>query len=65
MTQKLVKLKKNTDHNHSNIYITRQEFNKLTAESFDGKPEILASNDDIDEFLGKPDFDDKLKNLTN
>ena len=60
-----MKLKKNADHNHNNIYITTKEFNKLTAESFDGKQEISATNDDIDEFLGKPDFDDKLKNLTN
>ena len=31
MTQKLVKLKKNTDHDHVK-YITTQEFNKLTSE---------------------------------
>ena len=37
MTQKLMKLKKITDHNHTNNYITTQGFNKLTAENLASK----------------------------
>ena len=47
MTQKLVKLKI-TDHNHGK-YITTQEFDKLTAESF--KERLKQGN-----LLTKTDF---------
>ena len=54
-----------TDHDHSNIYITTQKFNKLTSENFAATiaQANLASKHDIDNFLKKADFDDKLKNL--
>ena len=51
MTQKLVKLKI-TDHNHGK-YITTQEFDKLTAESF--KERLKQGN-----LLSKTDFESKL-----
>ena len=42
-----------TDHDHSNKFITTQEFNKLTAENFDArlKQANLATKPDIDDFV--------------
>ena len=56
--------KKNTDHDHSNTYITTKEFNKLTAENLPArlKQANLATKVDINDFVYKTDFDDKLKN---
>ena len=34
MTQKLLKLKNDTDHDNGNKYITTQEFNRLTGDNF-------------------------------
>ena len=54
-----------TDHNHDK-YITTQEFNKLTSESFTVrlKQANLASKNDIANFVSKTDFDNKLKDVT-
>ena len=48
MTPKLVKSKKNLDHDHGNKYITTQEINRLTAENLAArlKQENLARKDD-------------------
>ena len=58
------KKKKNTDHDHSNTYITTKEFNKLTAENLPArlKHANLVTKVDINDFVDKTDFDDKLKN---
>ena len=58
-------LKKNTDHDHSNKYITRPEFNKLTSQNFVGRlaQANLASKNGIAVLVKKTDFDDKLKIL--
>ena len=52
--------KKSTDHDLSNKYIPTQ---KLTAENFPArsKQANLAIKADIDDFVEKTDFDDKLK----
>ena len=52
--QKLVKLKK---------CISTEKLDKLTAENFAAllKPERLSTKDDIDDFVEKTDFDDRLK----
>ena len=49
MKQKLVKLEKIADHDHSNKYNTIQEFNNLTAESFAARlvQGNLASKNDL------------------
>ena len=54
--------KKIIDHGK---YITTQEFNKLTSEDFAArlKQAILASKNDITDFVKKTDFDKKLKNI--
>ena len=54
-----------TDHNHDK-YITAQEFNKVTSESFTVrlKQANLASKNDIANFVNKTDFDNKLKDVT-
>ena len=56
--------KKILDHDHDK-YITTQEFNILTAEHFATrlKQVNLATKADIDNFIEKTDFDDKLKKL--
>ena len=54
------------DHsNHSNNSITKQELNKLTAQSFDARlvQANLASKNDIAALIKMTDFDDKLKYL--
>ena len=55
--------KKTSGRDHSNKYITTQEF-KLKAENFAARSAEanLASKKDIDDFMKKIDFDDKLKN---
>ena len=65
MTQKLIKLKNITDHDHSNKFITTQEFDMLTTESFVSKlaQANLASKNDIAALVKKTDLDDKLKKL--
>ena len=54
------------DHsNHSNNSITKQELNKLTAQSFDARlvQANLAIKNDIAALIKMTDFDDKLKYL--
>ena len=55
-------LKKITDHDPSNKYITAQEFNQLISENFAAilVQEKLATKADIADFIKKTDFDDKL-----
>ena len=62
---KIMKLKKTTDQDHSNKYITAKEFNKLKSENFASRlaQANLASKNDIANFVKTTDFDDKLKNL--
>ena len=52
--QKLIKLKK---------CISTEKLDKLTAENFAAllKQERLSTKDDIDDFVEKTDFDDRLK----
>ena len=52
------------DYDHC-IYITTQEFNKLTAENFIARlgKSNLANKNDIANFVKKTNFDNKLKNL--
>ena len=47
------------------MYITTQEFNKVTSEKFATrlKQSNLVTKADIDDFVKKTDFDDKLKKL--
>ena len=49
-----------------NILLTTQEFNKLTSEDFTQrlKQENLGSKTDIANFVKKPDFNIKPKNVT-
>ena len=51
-----------TDHDHD---IPTQEFNTFTTENFvqDQHKQIQLEKNDIDDFVRKVDFDDKLKNL--
>ena len=65
ITQKLVKLKKDSNHDHNNKYITTQEFNTLMSETFASRlrQENLATKGDFANFRTKTDFDDKLKKL--
>ena len=60
-----MKLKKITDHHHDK-YITTPEFNKLTAENFAArlKQINLATKSDIDNFVKKTDFGNKLRDVT-
>ena len=50
------------DHDHINKYITTQKYDRLTAENIIGRLEQakLATKADIDNFIEKTDFDDKL-----
>ena len=59
-------IKTDTDNDHSNKYITTQEFNNLTTENFAArlKQANLTTKAGIDDFVEKTDFDDKLKNLS-
>ena len=52
------------NHDHDR-YITAQEINKLTSETFAVRlaQVNLTTKADIDYFVGMADFDDKLKNL--
>ena len=45
--------------------VTTQDFNKLTSSDFTArlKQANLSTKVDIDDFIEKTDFDDKLKNL--
>ena len=60
-----MKLKKITDHDHSNKYITTQEFNTLTSQNVATRlaRANLAIKNKIADFLKKTDFNDKLTNL--
>ena len=53
MTQKLVKLKKKTNCNHSNKHITAQNLNKLNTENFKARllQVKLATEADIAGFI--------------
>ena len=58
-----MKLKKKiTDYDHSNKYITTQEFNKLTSENFAAKLKQVnfTSKTDIAKFVSTTDFDNNL-----
>ena len=57
--------KKILDHDHSK-YITTQEFKKLTVENFTARisQAKLATKANIDDFVEKTDFDNKLKKLS-
>ena len=62
---KVIKIeKKITDHDH-NKYITTQEFNKLTSETFAARlsQANLASKNNIAALVKMTDFHDKLENL--
>ena len=56
--------KKITDHDH-NKYITTQEFNKLTSETFVARlsQANLASKNNTTALVKETNFDDKLENL--
>ena len=60
-----VEKKATTDHDHAK-YVTTQEFNKLTSESFAARlaQANSANKNDTANFVKKRDFDDKLKNLS-
>ena len=60
-----MKLKKITDHDHSNKYITTQEFNKSTAQNFAARlaQANLATKNDIAALVKQTHFGDKLKTL--
>ena len=47
--------KKITDHDHSNMYITTQKFNKLTVDNFADrlKQAISGSKSDVADFVKK------------
>ena len=61
MTQKQGKLKKNSDHDHSNKDITKQELNTLAVDfAARLKQANLATKADIDHFVEKTNFNDKL-----
>ena len=55
--------KKITDHDHNNKYLTTQKFKKWTAKCFPGrlKQANLATEADIDDFVEKTNFDEKVK----
>ena len=57
--------KKNTDHDHSNKYITTWEFDKLKSENFALRltQTNLASKNDMAIFVKETDSNDKLKYL--
>ena len=58
--------KKNiTDYDHSNKYITTQEFNKLTSQNLASRiaQANLANKNDITALVKKKDFEDKLEHL--
>ena len=59
ITQKLVKLKRKYQIIFIEIYITTQEFNKFTKDSFAArvKQASLASGSNIADFIKKTDFD--------
>ena len=62
---KVIKIeKKITDHDH-NKYITTQEFNKLTSETFAARlsQADLASKNNTAALVKETNFDDKLENL--
>ena len=52
-----------TDHDHNDKYVTTQEFYKLMSENVAAKLKQgnLETKADIDDFLWKTDFDDKIK----
>ena len=54
-----------TDHDHNNKYIPTPESNKITAEDFAARLKLvnLANKANIDDFIEKTDFDNKLRNL--
>ena len=56
--QKLVNLKKNTNSDHSNKYITTQEFNKLMSQHFSARlaQANRASKNYIANFVKKDRF---------
>ena len=65
ITQQLKKLKKVTDLDHSNKYITTEEFNKLMSQNFAARlaQANLASKNGIAALVKTTEFDDKLKDL--
>ena len=67
MTQKLVKLKRKYQIIFIEIYITTQEFNKFTKDSFAArvKQASLASGSNMADFVKKTDFDGEKKKRKN
>ena len=55
--------KKIADHDHSNKFITTQEFNKLTLDNFAARlaQTNLASKNDIADLVKRTDSNDKKK----
>ena len=55
--------KKQLEHDHSNKYVTTQEFNRLEIFTARLKQKSLACKNNIADLVEKKNFDDKLKNL--
>ena len=57
--------KKKLKHDYNNKYVTTKKFNRLLAENYTAslKQANLATKSDIDDFVEKTGFDDKLRNL--
>ena len=63
---KIAEIEKNIlYYDHNNKYITTQQFDRLSAENFTArlKQANLETKADIDDFVEKINFDDKLNNL--
>ena len=62
ITQKYLKMKRKYS---IKIYLTSQEFNKLTAENFSARlaQAKLATKADFDDFVKETDFENKPKNI--
>ena len=65
VSQKLMKLEKNTNHEHDNKYIATQDFDMLTTNSFAHrlKQANLAIKNDNDDFVKNRYFHNKLINI--
>ena len=57
--------KKKLKHDYNNKYVTTKKFNRLLAENYTAslKQANFATKSDIDDFVEKTGFDDKLRNL--
>ena len=63
LNTKISEIEKNVPDHVYDKYITTTEFNKLTAEHFSARltQGKLAGKNDISNFVGNTDFDDKFK----